>query len=51
MNSKKYISGTLSQGQYNCSDQANLLVALCRAAKIPVRYVHGVDYKFSSQTV
>ena len=51
MSSKKYASGTLSQGQGNCSDQANLLVALCRAVKIPVRYVHGAGCRFSSRTV
>lgn len=32
---------TLTLKKGNCSDQTNLLVALCRAAKIPVRYVHG----------
>ena len=30
----------------NCCDQTNLLVALCRAAKIPIRYVHGLNCYF-----
>ncbi|MDO5851500.1 MAG: Ig-like domain repeat protein [Methanobacteriaceae archaeon] len=33
---------TLAIGSGNCVDQANLLVALLRAAKIPTRYVYGM---------
>ena len=40
--SSKYgAAKTLINRRGNCSDQTNLLVALCRAAKIPVRYSHG----------
>ena len=49
-NSQRGASTTLSRGSANCCDQANLIVALCRAVKIPVRYVHGVGCRFSSGT-
>lgn len=39
--------GTLNAGSGNCVDQAHLLVAMFRAAKLPARYVHGTC-KFSS---
>jgi transglutaminase-like putative cysteine protease len=39
--------GTLTAGSGNCVDQAHLVVALCRAAGLPARYVHGTC-KFSS---
>ena len=47
-NSQRGATKTLVMRGGNCSDQANLLVALCRASKIPVRYVHGLDCKFST---
>lgn len=50
-NSKKDASGTLSSGSANCCDQANLVVALCRAAGIPARYSHAQGCTFSSGLV
>ena len=41
-------TGTLSSKRGNCCDHANLVVALCRAAKIPVRYAHAQGCTFSS---
>ena len=49
-NSQRGASTTLSKKGGNCSDQTNLLVAMCRAVGIPVRYVHGTGCKFSSGT-
>ena len=49
--SKKDASGTLSSGSANCCDQANLVVALCRAAGIPARYSHAQGCTFSSGLV
>ena len=46
-NSLRGASRTLSLSSGNCCDQANLLVAMCRAVGIPVRYVHGLRCKFS----
>ena len=47
-NSSKYgAAKTLTLRRGNCSDQTNLLVALCRAAKIPVRYSHGQNCFFT----
>ena len=47
-NSKYGAAGTLSNGYGNCVDQASLVIALCRAAGIPARYVHGQNCKFTS---
>ena len=47
-NSQRGATKTLVMRGGNCSDQSNLLVALCRASNIPVRYVHGLDCRFSS---
>ena len=44
-------SGTLSHKRGNCCDHANLIVALCRAAKIPARYSHAQGCRFSSGLV
>ena len=41
-------TGTLSVKRGNCCDHANLVVALCRAANIPVRYSHAQGCTFSS---
>ena len=49
--SKKDASGTLSSGSANCCDQANLVVALCRAAGIPARYSLAQGCTFSSGLV
>ena len=40
-NTRKGAYATLKQGKGNCCDQAHLLVALLRAAKIPTYYCHG----------
>ena len=37
---------TLLLGRGNCCDQTNLLVALCRASKIPARFSHGLNTYF-----
>lgn len=50
-NSRKGASGTLSSKSANCCDQANLVVALCRAANIPARFSHGQGCTFSSGLV
>ena len=44
-------AGTLSAGSGNCVDQANLVVALCRASGIPARYSHAQGCTFSSGLV
>ena len=49
-NSLRGASKTLSLWGGNSSDKTNLLVAMCRAVDIPVRYVHGTGCKFSSGT-
>ena len=49
-NSRRYASSTLSRRGGNCCDQTNLLVAMCRAVGIPVRYVHGTGCQFQSGT-
>ena len=49
-NSLRGASSTLTKMGGNCSDQTNLLVAMCRAVNIPVRYVHGTGCKFQSGT-
>ena len=38
-------------GKANCVDHAHLVIALCRAAGIPARYVHGQNCVFSSGLV
>lgn len=43
--------GTLTAGKGNCVDEAHLVIALCRAAGIPARYVHGKGCTFSSGLV
>ena len=49
-NSLNGASKTLINGQGNCCDQANLIVALCRYSGIPVRYSHGQHcYFYNSQ--
>ena len=48
-NSKYGASGTLKNRIGNCCDNANLMVALARAAGIQARYLHGTC-KFSSGT-
>lgn len=50
-NSVKSATGTLSSKAANCCDQANLVVALCRAANIPARFSHGQGCTFSSGLV
>ncbi|MBI5459751.1 MAG: transglutaminase domain-containing protein [Methanobacterium sp.] len=40
-NTGKGAVGTLQSGAGNCVDTTHILVALCRAAGIPARYVHG----------
>jgi len=50
-NSKKGASGTLSSGSANCCDQANLVVALCRAAGLYARYSHAQGCTFTSGLV
>lgn len=49
--SRKGADGTLSSGSGNCVDQANLVVALCRASGIPARYSHAQGCTFSSGLV
>lgn len=44
--SKKGAALTLKSRKANCSDQTNLLVALCRASGLPVRYIHGLNCYF-----
>jgi transglutaminase-like putative cysteine protease len=46
-NTKYGAVGTLNAGTGNCVDTAHLVVALCRAAGIPAKYVHGTC-QFSS---
>jgi transglutaminase-like putative cysteine protease len=50
-NSKYGALGTLTKGYGNCVDQASLVIALCRAAGIPARYVHGKSCTFTSGLV
>ena len=49
-NSQRGASKTLTLLGGNCCDQTNLLVALCRASNIPIRYVHGLNCIFDSGT-
>ncbi|MBQ3421613.1 MAG: hypothetical protein IJH34_08070 [Romboutsia sp.] len=48
VNSKKGASKTLKTKKGNCCDHSNLIVALCRASKIPARYAHAKGCKFGS---
>lgn len=50
-NTRYGAAGTLSMGKGNCVDEAHLVIALCRAAGIPARYVHGKGCTFSSGLV
>lgn len=45
-NSVQGAAKTLLVRRGNCSDQTNLLVALCRASKIPARFSHGLNTYF-----
>ncbi len=47
-NTRKGASKTLKTKAGNCCDHANLIVALCRAAKIPARYSHSKSCLFGS---
>ena len=47
-NSKKGAAKTLRTKRGNCCDHSNLIVALCRASKIPARYAHAKRCKFGS---
>ncbi|WP_292777653.1 transglutaminase domain-containing protein [Methanobrevibacter sp.] len=47
-NSKKGAAKTLKTKKGNCCDHSNLIVALCRASKIPARYSHAKGCKFGS---
>ena len=50
-NSGKGADKTLATKSGNCCDQANLVVALCRASGIPVKYAHGQStYFYYSKT-
>lgn len=40
-NTKYGAKGAISKRTGNCVDQSHAIVALCRASKIPARYVHG----------
>ena len=44
-------TGTYSKKKGNCCDHANLIVSLCRAAKIPARFSHAQGCTFSSGLV
>lgn len=48
-NSQKGAVNTLSSLSANCCDHSHLIAALCRAAGVPTRYVHGTC-NFSSGT-
>ena len=50
-NSRKGAAKTLKTKKGNCCDHANLIVALCRASKIPARYSHAKGCKFKSGVV
>ena len=47
-NSKKGAAKTLKTKRGNCCDHSNLIVALCRASKIPARYAHAKGCRFGS---
>ena len=46
-NSRRGASKTLKMKAGNCCDHANLIVALCRASKIPARYGHAQGCRFT----
>ncbi len=50
-NTRYGAAGTLAAGKGNCVDEAHLVIALCRAAGIAARYVHGKGCTFSSGLV
>ena len=50
-NTKYKAAGTLSRKKGNCCDQANLVVALCRAVGIPARLNHAKNCRFNSGLV
>ena len=50
-NSRKGAAKTLRTKRGNCCDHSNLIVALCRAAKIPARYSHARGCRFKSGLV
>ena len=50
-NSKKGAAKTLRLKRGNCCDHSNLIVALCRASKIPARYAHAKGCRFGSGLV
>ena len=50
-NSRKGAAKTLRTKRGNCCDHSNLIVALCRAAKIPARYSHARGCRFKSGIV
>ena len=50
-NSRKGAAKTLKTKRGNCCDHANLIVALCRASKIPARYSHAKGCRFGSGLV
>ena len=47
-NSRKGAAKTLRTKSGNCCDHSNLIVALCRASKIPARYSHARGCRFGS---
>ena len=47
-NSRKGAAKTLKTKRGNCCDHSNLIVALCRASKIPARYSHARGCTFKS---
>ena len=47
-NSKKGAAKTLKSKRGNCCDHSSLIVALCRASKIPARYAHAKGCRFGS---
>lgn len=49
-NTKNGAKNTISKKGGNCVDKSHLIVALCRAANIPARYIHG-SCKFISGNV
>lgn len=49
-NTKKGAVGTINAKGGNCCDMAHAVIAMCRAAGIPARYIHGQCY-FSSSVI
>ena len=50
-NSRKGAAKTFRTKRGNCCDHSNLIVALCRASKIPARYSHARGCRFKSGIV